>query len=286
MTTNFNASETYFGIEIEGHLSIETVQRERMTIGNYHHGIQVPFLPTGWSAERDGSIRTPNGRVACEIVSPKLKGAEGIAEVIRVLGILNEKGMKVNTSCGLHCSVYWDRNNSSELLSKLISITSYLESGLFAITGTKSRERGTYCNGIKKWGNAKNAKKYMDPYRYTTLNITNLYRGCDRVEFRVFSGSTSATKIVGWIQVCIGIVERALTTRRLPAWNPKPTVGGWKKTGPGASECERLMGYLAWSDGCRRLHNGKQFGWISDEISQDEIKKEFRRLAKQYDAEP
>ena len=33
------------------------------------------------------------------------------------------------------------------------------------------------------------------------------------------------------------------------------------------------------------MHNGKQYGWISDAISQDEIKAEFRRLAKKYDAQ-
>ena len=50
---------------------------------------QVPYLPEGWRAERDGSINCPAGYAACEIVSPVLKGAEGIAEVVRVIEILN-----------------------------------------------------------------------------------------------------------------------------------------------------------------------------------------------------
>ena len=44
------------------------------------------------------------------------------------------------------------------------------------------------------------------------------------------------------------------------------------------------MGYLAWGKGYARIHGGKQYGWISDAIPQDEIKAEFRRLAKKYDA--
>lgn len=42
-----NASELTFGIEIETTISTETVRRERMTIGGYHHGIQVPYLQIG-----------------------------------------------------------------------------------------------------------------------------------------------------------------------------------------------------------------------------------------------
>ena len=62
-------------------------------------------------------------------------------------------------------------------------------------------------------------------------------------------------------------------------------TGGWAKNGEGQSETERLMGYLAWGEGYARLHNGLQYGWMGGEITQDEVKAEFRRLAKKYDAE-
>ena len=162
----------------------------------------------------------------------------------------------------------------------------YVEKGLYAITGSKNRERGTFCGGVRKYGNDKAAKPNLDRNRYHALNLTNLARGTkDTVEFRVFSGTTSVTKVVGWIQVCLGLVERALAGKRMPTWNPKPLTGGWKKAGPGQSEAERLIGYLAWGKGYARIHGGRQFGWISDAIPQDEIKTEFRRLAKKYDAQ-
>jgi hypothetical protein len=97
-----NANDITFGIEIELTISDRAVRSERMTIGSYHHGVQVPFLPSGWKAERDGSIRTAPGRQACEIVSPVLKGEEGIQEVIQVVEILKGKGMTPNESCGIH----------------------------------------------------------------------------------------------------------------------------------------------------------------------------------------
>lgn len=286
-TQEVNIQELGFGIEIETHIDYETIQNERMTIGSYHHGIQVPFLPNGWKAESDSSICAPVGRRGCEITSPILKGRDGLKEAMEVARILRNKGFKVNSSTGLHISIGFDRNAPAELLSRLISVTAYLEKAIYAATGSKSRERGHYCKGFQKYGNAKSAKKELDQTRYTLLNITNLQRGQSRVEFRAFTGTTSDIKIAAWVQICLGVVERALTTRRLPSWNPKPTTGGWKKAGPGASELERCMGYLAWSDGTRRLNGGKSFGWIATEeiVTENAIKTELRRLAKKYDAE-
>ncbi len=130
------------------------------------------------------------------------------------------------------------------------------------------------------------AKPNLDRNRYHALNLTNLARGTkDTVEFRVFSGSLNAVKVLGWIQVCLGLVERALSGKRMPKWSPGALKGGWKKAGPGQSEAERLMGYLAWGAGYARIHGGKQYGWISDLVPQDSIKTEFRCLAKKYDAQ-
>jgi hypothetical protein len=135
------------------------------------------------------------------------------------------------------------------------------------------------------YGNQKDAKPNLDRNRYHALNLTNLASGSKHtVEFRVFSGSLSATKIAGWIQVALGLVERAVAGKRMPKWNPGPLKGGWKKAGEGQSETERLMGYLAWGAGWAKLHNGRQYGWISNAIPQDAIKNEFRRLAAKYDA--
>jgi hypothetical protein len=68
-------------------------------------------------------------------------------------------------------------------------------------------------------------------------------------------------------------------------WNPRPPTGGWRKPGEGQSEVERLLGYLAWGPGYARIHGGKQYGWLLDANAQAEVKAEFRRLAKKYDAQ-
>lgn len=278
------AKDLTFGIEIETIAPESAVTNDGLRIGPYRRGIQVPYLPEGWTAESDSSIDNSRGGHRCEIVSPILQGIEGLNQVAQVLNTLQAKGHRVNTSCGVHVHVGWNREWPSVALARLVTIVAYAEQGLYAITGTKNRERGHYCAGVRKYGNEKAAKPNLDRNRYHALNLTNLANGSkNTVEFRIFSGTLSAIKAVGWIQVCLGLVERALTTKRMPTWNPKDLKGGWKKNGPGQSETERLMGYLAWGEGYARIHNGRQYGWISDIVPQKQIKIEFRRLAKKYD---
>lgn len=281
-----NAQDLTYGVEVETLAPDSAIQNDGLRIGPYKRGIQVPYLPTGWTAEADGSIDNSRGGHKCEIVSPILKGEEGLRQVADVLRTLEAKGHRVNRSCGLHAHISWHRDWPSEALARLVTIVAYVEKGLYAITGTKSRERGRYCGGVRKYGNDKAAKPNLDRDRYHALNLTNLARGTkDTVEFRLWSGSLSPVKVCAWIMVSLGLVERALCGKRMPKWNPGPLKGGWKKAGPGQSEAERLMGYLAWGKGYARIHGGKQYGWISDLIPQDQVKAEFRRLAKKYDAQ-
>jgi hypothetical protein len=280
-----NASEMTFGIEIET-VAPDAALRQGLRIGTYHAGTQVGYLPAGWKAERDGSIRTAPGWHACEIVSPVLRGSQGLEQVAEVIRTLEAHGHRVNVSCGVHVHVGWKREWPADALARLVNIAAYCERGLYAITGTKSRERGTYCGGVRKYGSQKDAKPMLDRNRYHALNLTNLACGTrETVEFRVFSGSLKATKVIGWIQVCLGLVERAVAGKRSPKWSPEPVRGGWKKAGEGQSEAERLMGYLAWGAGYARIHGGRQYGWISDVVPQDQVKAEFRRLAAKYDAQ-
>jgi hypothetical protein len=74
--TTMEADQIFFGVEFESTLSAH----DDTPIGPYHHGIQVPWLPAGWKAERDGSIRAlVPGRKGCEFVSPQTQGRRGAA---------------------------------------------------------------------------------------------------------------------------------------------------------------------------------------------------------------
>jgi len=146
-TTNGIAQHFTFGVEIE----TAVPRANELNIGSYSgSGIQVSYLPAGWVAKSDGSINAPSGHEGCEIVSPILKGEDGIRQVIEVCRVLNERGHKVNASCGVHVHVGFKVNpvsgkaTSAKELETLVQIASYLEEGLYASTGTMRRRNGSF----------------------------------------------------------------------------------------------------------------------------------------------
>ena len=172
-----NAIDFTYGVEIETTAPDSAVRNDGLRIGPYKHGIQVPYLPAGWTAERDASIQNGSGWHKCEIVSPILRGEEGLKQVAEVLRTLDAKGHRVNFSTSVHVHVGFKRDWPSEALARLVTIVAYVEKGLYAITGSKKRETGMYCGGIRKYGNGKNAKPNLDRNRYHALNLTNLANG-------------------------------------------------------------------------------------------------------------
>lgn len=182
------SEQTHFGIEFETTLPAN----DTTSIGPYHHGYAVPYLPEGWKAERDGSIQTTNNRRACEFVSPKLVGAAGIHQVADVLSTLRDRGAQVNASCGVHVTVSW--NGDQAALARLICLVGNYEKALYASTGTKTRERGHYTRPIKGYGNAGAARQNCMANRYHVLNLTHLSQGKNRIEFRVFAGTLNTSK--------------------------------------------------------------------------------------------
>ena len=199
-----NANEIAFGIEFETTLP----STDNTPIGPYHSGYQVPWLPTGWKAERDGSIRPENtSRKGCEFVSPILKGAEGVRQIENAIDQINARGGRVNSSCGLHITVSW--NGDAAALARLISLVGNHERAIYASTGTRKREQMMYAKRIKQYGNKDNAKSRCESDRYHLLNLTHLTRGKNRIEFRAFGGTLNKTKVVGYLMMVLGLVARS-----------------------------------------------------------------------------
>jgi hypothetical protein len=179
-----NANEIAFGIEFETTLP----NSDTTPIGPYHGGYQVPWLPEGWRAERDSSIRPETmDRKGCEFVSPKLRGCDGLKQIEDSIDAINARGARVNASCGLHVTVEW--NGDAAALARLISLVGNHERAIFASTGTRRREQTVYTKQIKQYGDKDSAKNKCEADRYHLLNLTHLARGKNRIEFRAFAGS-------------------------------------------------------------------------------------------------
>ena len=279
MTT---ANEIKFGIELETLMP----NSESHIRGRYHRGLQVEWLPTGWKAEADSSIRTRNGSLTgCEFVSPVMQGAEGLKTVVESVEKISQRGGQVNASCGIHITFTW--NGDSKALARLLHLFANHEKAIYASTGTHSREGGSWCKGMKQYGDCSNAQNRMNRDRYHVVNLTHLARGANRIEIRAFAGSLNATKIAGHVAMVLGLVELALNATRRQSWNytqKEGTKGPWAadNRGNGETELRRLFYRLGWTKG----HAKKQFGGevLSEATAtMKEIKKELTRLAKKYD---
>ena len=275
------ANEMTFGCEFE----VTMPARNAPPAGGYHHGLQIQGLPEGWNAQHDGSIRCMvRGHVGVEIVSPILKGADGIRQIKLVCAWLKEKGAKVNQSTGFHVHVGCERN--PELVSKIAHLTANFEKALYASTGTKSRESGCFCRPIQSDGNMTRRfvqGERVSVQRYHSLNVTNLDFGTKpTVEFRVFAGTLNHVKAIGYIRLCLGLVQKAHATRKAK-WVPRPTAPGNSahRSGEGQTALARLFYALGWTKG----RCDQPFGDFEADGAPtlQAIKKELMGMARKYD---
>jgi len=261
-------------------------------IGPYHGGYQVSWLPEGWKAERDSSIRIfAPGRKGCEFVSPKLRGYEGLQQVEAAIDAMTARGARVNASCGLHITIEW--NGDAAALARLVSLIGNHERAIFASTGTRRREQTIYTKKIKQYGDKDRAKQRCEADRYHLLNLTHLARGRNRIEFRAFAGTLNKTKVAGYLMLCLGLVELALNTTRCADWDYAKREGTrscWDRPGAGEGETElnRLFYRLGWTKGWYKGALRKRvFGGLANETAAPDmkaIKTKLLELARKYDA--
>jgi len=273
-----NASDLTFGVEIE-----TTMPTGSTHAGSHGAGYQVAWLPAGWLADRDPSIRTTRGRIAVEFVSPVLKGAEGLKQLIDAVKKIKEMGGTVNASCGLHIHVGFDRTNRAAL-DRLTTLVANHEKAIFASTGTKKREQGRWCRGLQHYGNRVAAGQNAGTMRYHVLNLTNLTSGRrPTVEFRAFSATLNIIKIVGYVRMCLGLVELAHNSKRIAPFVAKVPVetSPIHRAGQGQTEVCRMFYKLGWTRGRTDYVSGDVDCAGAPKLQT--VKKQIMRLAKQYD---
>jgi hypothetical protein len=274
--SKITANDLTFGIEFE-----TTMPAGSVVAGGYHRGLPVQWLPEGWNAQHDGSIVAGPGRIGVEFVSPILKGADGLHQVLMVIETLIARGAQVNSSTGLHIHVGgFDR--SAKTIKKITTIVANFEKAIYATTGTKKREQGRWCSSVQSHGSAEAAIARSSSHRYHILNLTNLSR-IGTVEFRAFSGSLNAVKVTGYIRMCLGLVERASNAKRITNFTAKPTksTSPIARNGEGQTAVCRLFYQLGWIAGRTDYVSGNISTESAPTIKQ--CKAELMRLAKKYD---
>jgi len=304
--TSTKAEGWTFGIEIECLIPNMQVRSLGIRIGSYHYGLPLPApFPTGWTAEHDGSVYGDGNYTGLEIVSPILQGKAGIDQVKQVAQTLNEIGARVDRRCGFHVHVGAEIAAGgqawvAEWVAKLLYQMAMHEKAIYASTGTRRRENGSYSTSIKaQQQEADRIRKASSPSRkreelswvasragrYHSLNLTNLFTSKATVEFRAFAGTTEWQKMLGHICTCLALCERARETARMD-WNAMASRRTYQGGGEGARALQRFFYLTGWTKGRRQVGQPEvaMAGWIADLGDLDTVKHELMRLAKKYDA--
>ena len=202
--------EMTFGIEIECHLPL-AVSRDQVKAR----------LPRGWSIHGDGSIRGYDYRTrhAMEVVSPTaptllLRGSRGMEQVRRVVATLRELGAQVNFSCGLHVHIGFDKQwrpgtLNYRVMQHMVGIVAELQKGIYASTGTLSRETGTYSRPLPHGENIAANLAAAPANRYCVINLST-FKSNPTVEFRAFAGTLNINKMTAHILTALRVVEEAV----------------------------------------------------------------------------
>lgn len=204
-----------FGIEIEGF----GLTREELITGLTRKGIEVKSegynhsIRPHWKIVYDASIRADKG---FEIVSPPLKGENGINQVRIVAETIEELGGQVNRSCGLH--IHHDVNDFTlDHFKNIYSLYHRFENTIDEIMPVSRRgNNNTFCKSIQgkmeelKDANSLEEIRRIFQSRYYKLNVQSFWRH-GTIEFRQHSGTVNAEKIINWILLTQLMVERSIS---------------------------------------------------------------------------
>lgn len=211
-----------FGVEMECYMPLS--EHSSMAIAMRENNIQ--YLAEGynhtvksyWKEVTDSSIRIPEGsqHAGREVVSPVLKGIEGLTQLENVAETLTGKGVRVNKSCGLHVHIGVADLTDAQIV-KAFKIYQYHESVFDSMLPNSRRaDNNPYCGSLSRFylqncSTPSDIKRVLRT-RYLKLNIESYFK-YKTIEFRHHSGTVNKTKITNWVKICMGVIDWARSNR-------------------------------------------------------------------------
>jgi len=272
-----------FGVEIECTVPARHINNGDINRGSYRDGDSLGReFPDGWIGKYDGSIHTNGNRTDLEVVSPILHGRDGAEEMVRVVRTLYDVyNCRVNRSCGFHVHVgldsvvdlqYTPWSETIELIRRLLLLVGFHEDGLLAST-LPSRIGNSYCDSMR--GPWAERLLYLDKRiqgrelifndivnyassRYSALNLTNVYSSSKTtLEFRLFPGTLNTQRLLGYVMLALGLVQKAANEARAPMhWRKRKESKRCQPCHTWSDELELLFMALGWRQ------DKRQYGWI------------------------
>lgn len=186
-----------------------------------------------WKVTHDGTVQGV-GMTGMEVVSPPLRGEEGLAEIRKVCDLLKNHGYRINKSCGLHVHVHVmdltqnaknrlavDYARHEKLIDKLMPPSRRGARGGNGFCRTiaradvealmVARDIGELANAVSGGTSRRSRSRwhaYSGAIKYVKLNYTSYHR-YGTVEFRHHSGTVEADKATQWVRFCLRMVAKA-----------------------------------------------------------------------------
>lgn len=222
LTYNPRAFDRQFGIEIECYgVSKMRLRDEINRLGvpcrteGYNHNTR-----NHWKIVNDGSISATRGE-ACEVVSPILRGEDGLRQLKIVCQALKNCRALINKSCGLHVHFHargFDMPTWKRIYKNYIKCEPAIDSMMPA---SRRANTNTYCKSLmdrfgfvseafRKIEGARTIKALSKAVagrsRYYKINAESYFRH-GTIEFRQHSGTREYEKMENWIMFLHRMVD-------------------------------------------------------------------------------
>ena len=294
--------ENTFGIEIETASPVSRellAERMQVILGSdfqvkaerYNHS---DTTENKWKIVSDATIRTTSTHPhQAEIVSPILKGQDGLDKLEKVLDAMNECEVKVNKSCGIHVHHDAEMLNTEQMV-KLSQFYTFYETILDGLQPMSRRASNSYNEPMKYRKSSHTlfdemeSKKSMHSWiarersedhkrenmrsafagtfpRACKLNILSAYGTHGTIEFRHHSSSTEFLKLKNWIVLTQSMMVFASNNRKKLSKKHKPSFSKMFKLLEVEKELERFYSfrrlvlrdkYFSFTSGCTKFEEG------------------------------
>ena len=215
-----NSSRT-FGIEIEFTTNGNTSQQEvARRVNQAFRNVDVVMEGYNHNTRDHWKIIT-DSTCGLELVSPILKGKQGLKEAQRVIDQLaSVDGVVVNRSCGIHVHVGCEDVTAQGMKNVLVQYTK--NQTIINSVLAPSRHDSRWCRPVYN-GNVETLVNNLrncdtvssvintigDRYRTVNVQCWNRYR---TIEFRQHGGSVDSVKICNWVSFLLNTVDKAIAT--------------------------------------------------------------------------
>jgi len=193
-----------------------------------------------WKIVSDVSVQGPNRG---EVVSPVLKGKQGLVELRKALMAFQEVGMKVNQSAGLHVHFGASGFTLKQWKNTILNYAGFEPIIDQMMQPTRRRNENFYARSLNKIPNLKekieNATTFRELQNNVFRNLRYLYinlEAYDRhgtIEFRQHASNIEVDSVINWVlflHYLIEVSKRKVLSRftfdNLENFTPKP-LSSW-----------------------------------------------------------